>query len=312
MDYEILAVTNAHSSNALRVKKKLLQLEKALKEPVKTIPTHKDVRVFERTFKKAVGEAAGPIVVLIGGGDGTVHQVVKTTLQLNIKDPSNVILLPIWGGNANDFAYMLNGLGLRKNLADIIKNGVPVAIHPLEIELSGKKTTQIDYAICYASFGASAFAAEALDKSGPARKGRFGSNSGMIIVGEIIHVVGAFLHAPLFRAQVNGERVEFFEQVFANGSRIAKMDRLPVNLTDKAFYKIAQPTKNPTMILRLLKALTGKEIGEVTDKPVSFQVKEPVLGQYDGEVVRIPKNTVVKIRLSEKKIYALATKSSLS
>lgn len=312
MDYRILAITNAHSSNASRVKKKITSLEKVLDTSINTIPTTKDPSVFERNFKEALQAIDKPVIVLIGGGDGTVHNVVKTILQFELKDPSSVIVLPIWGGNANDFAYMLNGLGIRKNLAEIIKHGKPVAIHPLEIELAGKKTKKIDYAICYASFGASAFAAEALDKSGPARKGRPGSRSGMIIVGEVVRVISAFLHAPSFHAQINGKRVEIFEQVFTNGSRIAKMDRLPVNLTDKAFYKIAQPSKNPAMILRMLKALTGKQIGEVTNKPVSFQVKEPVLGQYDGEVVKIPKNTVVNIRLSKKKVYALTTKSSLN
>lgn len=313
MDYQFLAIINPHSSHATRVKKRLEQLEKKLGHTVNSIESDKNQRVFTRRFEKIIKKLESrPTIILVGGGDGTVHQVVTATIKVPLRQRKNIILLPIWGGNANDFAYMLNGIGSHRDLFKLIQRGKIVPIHPLEIELCGSRAARIDYAICYASFGASAFAADVLDKSGPARKGKFHNLSGVTIVSELFRVVSAFLHTPPFHAQVNGERVEIFEQVFTNGSRMAKVDRLPVNLTDKAFYKVAQPSKNPTMVFRILKLLTGKEVGEVTSKPVSFQVKEPVLGQYDGEVIKIPEDTVVHIRVSKKKIYALTTRQPYS
>lgn len=269
----------------------------------------RDSAVFEKKYIKHMKQhVTKPTIVLIGGGDGTVHQVVGATAKLPAPLRKNIILLPIWGGNANDFAYMLNGLGLRRNLLNIIEEGRVVKIHPLQITLTNKSVITRDYAICYASFGASAFAADELDKSEIARRGLF-SNIPLIVVSrELTRVTTAFLHAPPFKARVNGRRVKIFEQVFTNGSRIAKIDRLPVNLTDKAFYMIVQPSKHPTIIIRVLKLLTGKQVGAVTKKPVSFEVREPVLGQYDGEVIKIPKNTHVTISTSNDYIYALSTK----
>lgn len=304
-------MTNPKSSNASRVSKRLSRLERKLGATIDCVPTSKNPAVFRRRFKNTIREHMNhPTVVLIGGGDGTVHEVMTATIAADIETPENIILLPIWGGNANDFAYMLNGLGLQRDLYTLINRARPVKIHPLEIRRTNGKREHVDYAICYASFGASAFAADVIDKDGPARKGRFSNIGIFVLLTEMIHVVGALLHTPPFRAQVNGERVEIFEQVFTNGSRIAKVDRLPVNLTDKAFYSIAQPSKHPRMIFRIFKLLTGRQVGTVTDKPATFQVKEAVLGQYDGEVIKIAKNTTISIRISDTFIYALSTKLS--
>jgi hypothetical protein len=62
------------------------------------------------------------------------------------------------------------------------------------------------------------------------------------------------------------------------------------------------------MLIRLVKILSGTQVGRVTSKPVAFQVRESMLAQYDGEVIRIPDNTHVEVRVSEKYIYALSTK----
>lgn len=310
MDYQIVSIINPHSSNAARVKKSVRKLEKKLGIKVASISSERDPLVFKKKFAKEIQKhAEQPTIVLIGGGDGTVHQVVKATIDASENLRKNTILFPVWGGNANDFAYMLNGLAIGKDLSKVIKRGKVVKIHPLEIELVNKlskKTTA--HAICYASFGASAFAANTLDETGAARQGVFRNVPVVVLTKELIRVVNALLRAPVFNARVNGKKVKIFEQVFINGSRIAKIDRLPVTLTDKAFYTVAQPNKHPIMLVRILKILTGTRVGRVTSKPVMFQVKESVLGQYDGEVIKIPNNTRVKIRVSKKYIYALSTR----
>ncbi len=312
MDYQILAITNPHSSNATRVKKKVRKLEAKLGAPVVRLSSERDPHVFKKKFAQALQEfEPKPTIILIGGGDGTVHQVVKATIDLPESQRKNTILLPIWGGNANDFAYMLNGLAVGKDLYSVMRRGSIVKIHPLEIELTHKSSKTIAHAICYASFGASASIAESLNKNGAARQGIFRNIPLIVMSREFLWAVSALLHTTPFKARVNGKRVSIFEQVFANGSRIAKIDRLPVSLTDKAFYSVGhehQPSKRPIVFIKILKILSGKKIGEVTSKPVNFQVKEPVLGQYDGEVIKIPGNTHVEIRVSKQHIYALSTR----
>lgn len=310
MNYQIIAVTNPHSSNAARVKKSVRRLEKKLKTKIATISSERDPLVFKKKFGLEVKKYSHkPTVILIGGGDGTVHQVVNATIDMPEAQRKNTILLPIWGGNANDFAYMLNGMAVGKDLYKVITRGKVIKIHPLEIELRQKSVKTIAHAICYASFGASAFAADIIDKTGAARNGLFRNITAVVLIKELFRVISAFVHAPPFKARINGKRVTIFEQVFTNGSRIAKVNRLPVSLTDKAFYTVGhQPNKHPVIVIRILKILTGKLVGEVTSKPVNFQVKESILGQYDGEVIKIPDNTHVEIRVSKDHIYALSTR----
>ncbi len=312
MDCPIIAIVNPKSSNAARVSTKLKRLEKKQNTPITVIQSDRNPAVFEKKFIAYIAKnVKEPTVVLVGGGDGTVHHVVAATAALPASLREHIILFPIWGGNANDFAFMLNGLPVRKDLAQLIERGQTVKIHPLEISLKNKSAKTIGYAICYASFGASAAAADELNKTGAAARAGLLSNVPIIVVSrELMRVVTAFVHTSAFRATVNGKRVKIFEQVFANGSRIAKVDRLPVTLTDKAFYTVLHTGKHSNIVIRVIKLLSGKgkKVGHVTSQPVSFKVKEPVLGQYDGEVFKIPRDTRVEIRISKKYIYALSTR----
>lgn len=309
MNYQIISVVNPNSSNASRVAKRIAKLEKKLGTNIASISSERDPLVFKKKFSKSIREyAKQPTIVLIGGGDGTVHQVVNAVIDLPNSIRKNTILFPIWGGNANDLAYMLNGISVAKDLHSILVNGSVVQIHPLEIELSTKLSKTSAHAICYASFGASAYAADELEQSGISRRGFWKNIPAVVLARELLRIVTAFSRAPVFKARVNGKKVRIFEQVFTNGSRIAKIDRLPVNLTDKAFYTLAQPNKHPLMLLRVLKLLTGKQVGKVTNRPVSFQVREAVLAQYDGEIIRIPNKTKVKISISDTYICALSTR----
>lgn len=303
-NHKLLFINNPKGSNNARVQKKILQLEKTIGHKIKTITSEKDPKKFEEKFKRHIADNADTIV-LIGGGDGTVHQVAEATIKLPKNKRNSVMLLPIWGGNANDLANMLNGISVNKNLFSIINKGKAVTIHPIKISV-GSKT---NYAVCYASFGASANAADVIDKSGPARKGRFHNFAAIIVISEVFSVLRAFVKSPSFSAQINSEEVKIFDQAFTNGSRIAKVDRIPLNLTDQKYYKFAQPKKNSTMLVRIFKLLSGKQVGEITDKPTEFIIKEPVLAQYDGEVSTIPADTLIKVELSKKNIKALATKN---
>lgn len=307
-----MAVTNPHSSNAARVTKKLRQLEKRLGIKIFALSSERDPLVFKKKFVKKIQDYSHkPVIVLIGGGDGTVHQVVKATIDIREPERKNIILLPIWGGNANDFAYMLNGVPAGKSLYKVLRTGKTIKIHPLEISLTRNSTETTAHAICYASFGASAFAADIIDKTGAAREGMFSNVAVVVISKEVFRVIRALRSALPFQARVNGKKVKIFEQVFVNGSRIAKVNRLPVKLTDKAFYSVGhQPNKHPFIVLRIIQILSGKRVGTVTNRPVTFEVKEPILGQYDGEVIKISDNTHVKISVSKKYIYALSTRLS--
>jgi phosphatidylglycerophosphate synthase/diacylglycerol kinase family enzyme len=306
-DYEhIVVVQNPKSSHTKRAERRIKELQRLYGEnAAQVILTTKD-STYKKTLRETLSQLHGKVLLCIGGGDGTVHHVANIVLAL--QPHKNIVLLPLWGGNANDFGYMLNGLSVNKKLKSLVRLGREVTIYPLEILVSvGKKETTY-HAVCYASFGASAYAAHHLDKASLSRKGSLHSLPVLLIIREALQVSRALIQAPTFKAEIGDKKVEIFEQVFTNGSRIAKIDRLPVRLTDKEFYRAVQPAKHPQVLVRLLKTLQGKPFGAVTKKPHSFTTKEPVLAQFDGEVAQLPANATVTVRLAKTSIKALSTK----
>lgn len=304
----IILVINPQSSNIHRVKKRADELARLFSEqPLTILETTAQASPFVPRLEKALTDEPGSVLLSVGGGDGTVNLVLNTLMELepNI-DLTAVTMLPLWGGNANDFAYMLNGLASRTSLAQILSRGELVAIYPFKIKISrpGREST-IHYAACYASFGASAYTADRLANPNKDRR-LLGKSTAGKITSEVIRVFRAMIDAPVFDAEQDGQRMKIFEQVFSNGSRMAKIDRLPVKLNEKAFYRAVQSEKHPLYLL--VQFLRGKKIGQVTDKSARFTIRERAWAQFDGEVMVLPKNTTISIGLAKTPFYALSTK----
>ncbi len=275
-------------------------------EIIETVP---DLNHFRRMLQKNLNTAHKSTLLCIGGGDGTVHLVANALLTImpgvNLH---KIILLPLWGGNANDLSCMLNGLPYRVKLKNLFARAQIIPIHPLSIKSTESSGDTVRYAVCYASFGASAYTADQLTKPA-ADKRIFGKSIARGILNEFGRVVRAMLAAPGFDMEQDGERVIIFEQLFSNGSRMAKIDRLPVRLTDKAFYYTVRSDNAPTVsyILRLLR---GKKLGEIKHTSVRFIVRERAWAQFDGEATTIPENTTITVSHSRRALYALSTKLS--
>ncbi len=309
---QVIIIVNPQSSNVQRVEKRRYELSTLFPlTPIKLIETTTRPAQLTARLKRALINQSGPTLLCIGGGDGTVHLVVNSLMQLQTEiDLAQAPVLPLWGGNANDLATMLNGLSSRTSLRRLLTSANIIAIHPLKItsSLDGQTSTH-HYAACYASFGVSAYATAELEK--PVYKKRLQSNSALgTFIKEFKQACRAILDAPGFDAEQNGKRIKIFEQVFSNGSRVAKMDRLPVKLHEKRFYRAVNSETQPTPLfyIRQFLLLRGKKLGEVTDQNFRFTTKERAWAQFDGEARVLPKNTTVSIGLAEAPFYAVSTK----
>jgi hypothetical protein len=119
------------------------------------------------------------------------------------------------------------------------------------------------------------------------------------------------IKAKQFTIEVNSKNQPMFERIFVNGSRIAKVDRLPIKLNEKAFYEASVEHKHPKAIISLLSALKilrNRSYGEITGEDKSFKLNEDTWSQIDGEVMKLPKDTKVEISLSANPFYVLSTK----
>jgi diacylglycerol kinase family enzyme len=306
----LLIFVNPKSTNTTAVQKRIKEVNTILADlPCTIIVAEGDNWSSNAKLLEHYVVELGPRSLLcIAAGDGTTNYIIETLLTAkNLPDTARqTVILPLWGGNANDLAHMLNGPAFRANLREIITRGHIVPIHPLECTMhskSGKRINRI--AACYASFGATAFAAQKLNDE--LHRNRLARWPVGRFMQELITVVGAFIDAPTFSIKEQDTARVVYERTFSNGSRMAKITRLPVQLTDEVFYFNTFENKRlvsaiPRLIATGSKRLSAKFLSNFA----YFTVQEKSWAQFDGEPVEIPAHTKVQVQLSKRPFYALS------
>jgi diacylglycerol kinase family enzyme len=260
-------------------------------------------------FKHADKLGKHTLLVVIAG-DGTVNMAVDALMHdpRSTESLRQTVILPLWGGNANDLAHMLNGSPRRMPLHDLLTKGQVVAVHPLRCELTNEDGAQVRTAICYASFGASAYAAQALESlRGKKYKHPFES---LKFIYELGMVVRAMIRAPRFKiASGDDEPHSVYDHVFMNGPRFAKVQGVSLKLTDKAFYHAEVERKRLSTIALHIMELTQKRAAKKVARTdaVSFVLRDATWAQVDGEIMYLRAGTSVRTFRSPMPFYALST-----
>lgn len=248
-------------------------------------------------------------ILCIASGDGTVSIVLDSLLfDKNISDKARKVpILPLWGGNANDLAIMANGHSKTVSTKHIFEKGAIKPIYPINFYITKGDKKYFKNAACYASFGASAFATKKMET--PKRRTRKIYNlPGTRLFAEASMVTFSFIKAKTFKAIIDGKTKDIYEYMFVNGSRLAKLEGVPMNLGSKEFYEAVFFKKHPVIILNILKALRNRSYGRSTKGPIEFEVKSEVDAQFDGELERISAGTRIKVSSSRQPFYVLTTK----
>ena len=311
-DFErFLVVYNPASTNAKTSHKYIDELQRIFPAAeIETIETTDDEKnTARKILEKLVKSSDKKTLLCIAGGDGTVNFVLNVLLASKDlpSEARQTPILPLWGGNANDLAYMMNGTPKAKSLQKIIEAGKITKIYPLNFKITKNNEIANKIASCYASFGASGFATEQLNN--PHHRGKIIKARPLArILMEFGIIAKAFAKTPTFSIKEDGKIKTVYEYVIINGSRIAKIYRLPLKLTDKAFYSADFGRKSPAIILYGFKAFRDFSYGEVSEKKRSFTIKDDVWAQFDGEVTRLEKNTKIEVSLNELPFFAISTK----
>lgn len=308
----VIIFFNPASTNATAAKRRIAEIKKAVDVPVKTIETSSGGERANAKLLESANDQLGPQTLLcIAAGDGTTNLVIQTLIKSQKLSPQAKLtpVLPLWGGNANDLAHMLNGPAYRARLKQIITKGNVIPIHPLQCETQakGSQVKKTHIAACYASFGATAFAAKQLNAS-THRKSPLHAIPGGRYLQELLTVFGALMEAPSFAVKDSKDVKVVYERTFSNGSRMAKIKRLPVELTDEMFYLNTFENKKLLSVLpRLFKSTQRRLAGKFLSSNTGFTTQEESWAQFDGEPVKIPAHTKVRVQLSPVPFYALAT-----
>jgi diacylglycerol kinase family enzyme len=245
----------------------------------------------------------------IAAGDGTANIIIEELIKNKSISPDSrrMPILPLWGGNANDLAYMLNGLSRLVPTRTIFTKGKVLPVHPLVCRMTDMEgKTSVRIAACYVSFGASAHAARRLNESGH-RLSKLHKLPGGRILQDASTLWNALVKAPTFEIEEAGRNRAVYERTLSNGSRMAKMYHFPVMLNQDQFYMNTLEKSNQLASASMLSFSFMRRPSEKSlHNHTEFTITKATWGQFDGEAVRISSGTKIHINLSELPFYALS------
>ncbi len=305
---------NPVSTNARRSRRRIAELKDLFPaKEVEIVETSPDgLPANKKLIAREAKKFNSRTLVCIAAGDGTLSAVLDgLLLSKQIGNKARLTpLLPLWGGNANDLAYMANGLPKRNSLKNIFEKGKVVPIYPLSVKLTEKNKVTQRIAACYVSFGASAYATQQMELP-KNKKNRLHVLPGARITSEFLIIMRSLMQAKTFNIIAEGEEQVVYERIFINGSRIAKVDWFPSRLNEKSFYEAILPRKHPkafVSLLSALKILRNRKYGEITEKKRQFTLVSDTWCQIDGEVTKLAADTKVEISLLPTPFYVVSTK----
>ncbi len=340
----VIVLFNPASTRARYSLKCIAVLERLYPDELAVVHTSPDGREANLEIIRQTARSVKPATLFcIAAGDGTVSLVVEAfTASGKHAIPKSVRstpILPLWGGNANDLAYMLNGLLLRRRLKSIIAKASLIPIYPLQCTVTyvsaiqkskkqkGKQKTDSEAirttrtAACYVTFGVSGAMARRLNDA--AYRSSLPISVSIKLVRELAYLVQEFRRAISFRytdivgSSENSNNVNdadelqektAYELIFANGSRMAKVDRLPVTLSERYFYKISLERKGFGSILKkYLTVSRDRQAEHKLEHPVTMKFHDQAWAQFDGEPLLILPGSTVTIATSAQPFYALAS-----
>jgi phosphatidylglycerophosphate synthase/diacylglycerol kinase family enzyme len=304
----IIFVENKKASNYRRSRRWITRIERKLKIKRITI----DVADVNKKLIKAISKAQddGKVLVTVAGGDGTVSNIANILIKTDDEALlSDVYFLPLWGGNANDVATMLNGLSSQSTLHHLLERSSIVGVPTIEVHLTHETSDRRIYACGYASFGATAYAARQINDERLANRSIVRFFPPLFVIRELIAVIKALMDAPLFTARHQGSVSQHYEHTFINGSRIAKVNRVPISLTEPAFFHAAVDRKHPSYIIELLRIVFKRSRKEYVQRnKVTFTTGSDIDAQIDGEVYKVKSGTRVSIRSHDQLLNCVSIK----
>lgn len=309
-----IVIFNPASTRAQRMEWRIVELAQLFpNDSLVVLHTSAEGRAANADMLVSHATKLGPRTLLaIIAGDGTVNEMVNVLLHDKRLDDTarQTVLLPLWGGNGNDLAHMLNGRRRHRPIQRLLTAANTVAVHPITFQISAPGSAkQRVSAVSYASFGASAYAARQLDQA-KLRPSWAHRVPGVRFGHELYLVITAMVRASRYTVTVNETGQPMYEQLFMNGSRLAKVSALPLPITKKTFYYATVSQKHPITVARaIIDSIRGDQPGEAdASKAIVFSLQEPIWAQFDGEVVKVAAGTTVNAGLSNRLVRVLSTK----
>lgn len=311
---KIVVIQNAKSTNAARAKTLIAEIQKLMGKSNVTIVDITDYSHQKTTqiIEQAARRFDKDTLVVIGGGDGSCSSVINTIClsdQLTVAN-RKATFLPLWGGNANDLATMLNGQVKAISMSKLLSTGKSIAVYPLLVTFRPPKSTKEErIALCYVSFGATAEILWRMEESSHVRDSNKFKNSLQRIPFELIDTIKTLLDVGTIHIEGDrGQLDKMYDRLFVNGSQFAKMLHTPVVLNKKEYFVTTSRKRYKQLFGNLFRSVMRSGAGHIQSKPQLFTLKDAALAQIDGEIFPVSAGTAVKVCISDSPCFVLSTK----
>lgn len=299
----LILVYNPYSSNFRKVEQEVLVPARKLqgfelgKFVLKKAPVEENARRLKSVLRD------GDLVV-VAGGDGTVHMVINAVMQAQAKD---VCLAFLSYGNFNDNASATVSKDLVAVLAAFEAKRFCKA-YPLRCEVDGELW---HYALAYFSLGMMAEACTIFEKKQLRRHLKQDLRRRMWSFAALFkwwrqHRKREFLGQML---KVNKKSWQSASDIFIlNGSRMGGIMKNRNNLCDKKQFdlKVARLGNLASITSFMLKAMRGRlGVEKVEEVAIDFNEKRTIWIQGEGEAKKIEAERVV-FRKGDKSVRILA------
>jgi hypothetical protein len=306
-----IVFANPKSSGYRQAHRKIQELVQLFPNiPINTFETSSGgTNSYSKLLHKHVNMFGPRTLLCIAAGDGSINFLLEAFLLDDSLPPHvrQTPLLPLWGGNGNDLASMLNGLVTRTFMHTIFDTAIVVpvrAMHFRMVQPDGKSIDRV--AAVTASFGASAQVARRLN-DGVYRKSPLHKIPGGRYVKESFTAWWALTTSPTFRGERAGKVKRVYEYTFCNGPRMAKWYRMPVRLSDDQFFLSVMEGKVALITPAILTlSFRRRPSNSNLYSTMQFDVNELVWAQFDGEPQLIQANTKVFVQLSDEPFYVFS------
>lgn len=314
MDFkQIIILYNPNSTNSGSAKRHIDEIKLIFRGvPFEIIKTTSSVPR-NRDKLRQLKDKLGPHTLLcVAGGDGTVNFAVEF-LQSDPKiseEARKSVLLPLWAGNANDLANMINGSLARVRLPALLENAKITPIYPLVCTLTeGNGFSRIFSAASYASFGVTASVARVLNDRSHRARWRRRLHLGRIFA-EIMTLWHTIVDFSGFKIEENGTSAILYERSYVNGTRMGRLQPLAASLTERSFLQttVYKKDKHILGLYRWIRDSTRLASKNTVISHDQFIAVDSIWMQCDGEPIHLEKDTHVTIECSDQPLLVLATK----
>ncbi len=297
---QVLVIKNRSATNYKRAQKYITQL-RALHSnctfDILDLTDYNSNKTFS-LIEDALRSVNHSTLVAVAGGDGTLSSVVNVLClspKLSVEN-KNCVVMPLWGGNANDLAVMLNG-SPPKSIESVMKDAKVLNIKPIKVVMAAESSAAVSRtAVCYVSFGASAEILKRMERSSHDRERGLLKSPIVRFAVEVVDILKTVFHLKPVKVRTQRQRLSvMYDSVFLNGPRFAKVLRSPARLDKGEYYEIVVHQKGLRYISGIFRSALRGDSGTMLREKKQFIIRDATVAQIDGELISVQPHTKVTL-----------------